>query len=235
MQFKSLYSFSDKGVEMFKAFCRGEINDTAVDLSDPDIASEIADTNPFSVQKYETSKEMAEAICNALGQLDLHKQLNNIGLWCWLTFVLRESVFKRGTNGGFKFGALEAWFPSDANDWAKAQRHKVRMPVQLFSQFGDDADHALCGAPHTPGEVREQCTGQQGMFTPTFQKFCRALYFDEARATFKRGAGAKGPGSPRRLAQVVRQLEVTWDVHSFSVKDWHNKVPSEFDRFKENA
>ena len=89
--------------------------------------------------------------------------------------------------------------------------------------------------PHTPGEVREQCTGQQGMFTPVFQRFCKTLYFDESRATFKRGAGGKEGGSPRRLAQVVRQFEVTWDIHSFSVEDWLQKLPSEFDKFLENA
>ncbi|MEW7009434.1 hypothetical protein [Lentilitoribacter sp. EG35] len=232
MKFEHLFKFTDRGIEKFKAFCRGEIAEVGIDLNDNTIAVPVLGTTTLRIEKFDTSKAMAMAIKNAFGSQEIQDHLNNTGLWCWLTFVLKDCLFKRDKDGSSKFGALDAWFPASPNDFQKAQRHKVRMPAQMYAQFGKDADHALCGRPDTPGEVREQCTSQQGMFTRTFQMLCRALYYDEDNLSFKRGAGTKGAGTPRRLAQVVNQLQVTWDIHSFEVKDWLEKIPPEFDRFR---
>jgi len=121
--------------------------------------------------------------------------------------------------------------PSDPSNFQKAQRHKVRLPVHLYSQLGNDADHALFGRPDTPGDVRENTTAQQNMFLPEFQKLCKILLYDSVSNRIKRGAGGRGAGSPTRLAKVVPQLEVTWDIQSFTVDDWLLRLPAEFDRF----
>ena len=231
MVFDSLYKFTDVGMQRFEAFFQGRIAETQLLPVDPAVAVPVPGTRKFEVKKYETSKHMASAISTSLGEVELAHVIGNRELWAWLTFILRDTLFKK-SGGDYKFGAYEVWMPSDPGDYYKAQRHKVRMPVQLFYQFGDDADHALCGRPDTPGDVRENTTAQQDMFLPEFQKLCKHLYYDPVNQKIKRGAGGRGAGSPTRLAKVIRQLEVTWDIQSFSVDDWLDKLPAEFDRFR---
>jgi hypothetical protein len=231
MTFDTLYQFTPVGMARFEAFFRGAISADQIDPTDASVAVPVQGSSEFEPKAFGTTKEMAKSILEAMNGLKVDEYVSNTGFWAWLTFVLRDTLFKVGSDGAIKPGAYEVWMPSDPNDYQKAQRHKVRMPVQLFAQFGDDADHALCGRPDTPGEVREQCTSQQGMFTQEFQKLCKRLYFDTSKETNKIGAAGKGGGSARRLPQIVNQFQVTWEVHSFKVDDWVQLLPAEFDKF----
>lgn len=231
MTFDNLYQFTPLGMERFKAFFKGDISADQIDPTDLSVATPVQGSREFEAKSFDTTKEMARAVLDAMDSLKVDEFLSASEFWAWLTFVLRDTLFKKGPDGTLKPGAYEVWMPTDPNDYQKAQRHKVRMPVQLFAQFGDDADHALCGRPDTPGEVREQTTSQQGMFTHEFQKLCKRLYFDPEKGTNKTGAAGKGGGSARRLPQIVNQFQVTWDVHSFAVDDWVHLLPAEFDKF----
>jgi hypothetical protein len=71
------------------------------------------------------------------------------------------------------------------------------------------------------------------MFHSAFQGTARALYFDEKTGRLKRGAGGKAGGSPRRLARVRQQLDVTWDLFDLTVERMLAILPNEFNRFKE--
>lgn len=231
MKYDSLYEFTDLGMRQFEAYFLGKIAETSIAPLDPAIALPLEGTQTFSAQRFTTSKEMAMTIATALAETEISHVIGNRELWAWLTFVLRDTLFKKSA-GNYIFGAQDVWMPSDPSDYRKAQRHKVRLPVQLYTQFGDDADHALCGRPDTPGDVRENTTAQQDMFLPEFQKLCKILYYDSINNKFKHGAGGRGGGSPARLAAIVRQFEVTWDIQSFTVNDWLSKLPAEFDRFR---
>ena len=149
-------------------------------------------------------------------------------MWAWLTFVLRNQLFKKDNAGNWKVGEIHRWFPSDPNDWQKGQRHLVRMPVLLLHSLDDNADHLLCAAPSLLPEIREQLTSQQDMFNPAFQKVARTLYFDDVKNGLKRGAGGKSGGSPRRLAKVRQQLDVTWDLEGLDPKLIIDRLPQEF-------
>lgn len=70
------------------------------------------------------------------------------------------------------------------------------------------------------------------MFSKTFQHVARSLYFDDVSGKLKRGAGSKGPGSPRRLAKVRQQLDVTWELEDLDHERDLEMLPTEFERFK---
>ncbi len=148
---------------------------------------------------------------------------------------MRDQLFKKAGDGSWQVGEIHRWYPSNANDWQKGQRHLVRMPVLLLKSFGQDADHLLCGHPSVLSEIREQLTSQHGMFNPAFQKVARTLYFDDEVGKLKRGTGGKGAGTPRRLAQVRKQLDVTWDLEGLDPSRIIAILPKEFSRFKSEA
>ena len=230
--YPSLYEFNAAGLDAFEKVFTGQINDSAIDPVDSTLASQVQGTKPFAPAEFSTAKAMAQAVLASIGTANLFDLLPNTGLWAWLTFVMRDQVFKREGDGTWKVGEVHRWYPSNPNDWQKGQRHLVRMPVLLLKSLGGTADHLLCSAPSVLPEIREQLTSQQDMFNPSFQQVARELYFNDAAGTLKRGAGGKSGGTPRRLAKVRQQLDVTWDLEDLDPAKIIETLPAEFSRFK---
>ena len=109
------------------------------------------------------------------------------------------------------------------------------MPVLLLHTLGKNADHLLCGPVSVHGDVREQLTSQQDMFSSSFQAVARSLYFDDSTNGLKRGAGGKAAGSPRRLAKIRQQLDVTWDIDELAHEELLAKLPNEFGKFLDHG
>ena len=231
-EFDGLYEFTGKGMELFLHIFQGRLSASSMDLTDRNVARRIPKTKAISISEFASAKEMAAFVLDALSDISVFDVLPCSGLWGWLTFVLRDQLFKCDRKGNRKVGEVHRWYPSDANDWRKGQRHMVRMPVLLLDSLGDIADHLLCRKLSILPEIREQLTSQKDMLVESFQCVARTLYFDEKRGDLKRGAGGKGGGSPRRLAKVRRQLDVTWDLEELSEETIMEKLPREFDRFK---
>ena len=232
--YNSLYKFTEPGMDLYREVFMNMRHEVTLNLSDPCLVSKVDGTRPFVPVQYNTAKEMARAVLGSIGSMNLSDLLPQAGLWAWLTFILRDQLFKCNVRGKRKVGEIHRWYPSDPNDWQKGQRHLLRMPVQLLYSLGDDADHLLCGHPSVLPEIREQLTSQQDMFNQTFQHVARNLYYDVASGKLKRGAGGKGSGSPRRLAKVRQQLDVTWDFEDLDCEKIIKMLPSEFERFKQH-
>ena len=235
MEFASLHEFTARGMEAFEKVFTGKLDDAVIAPEDPVLASPVAGTRSFTPVRFETSKEMAGSILVAMDRADPLELLDRSRLWAWLTFVLRDQLFRRSADGAWKVGERHRWYPSNPDDWQKGQRHLVRMPVLLRHQLGDTVDHLLCSAPAVLPEIREQLTSQKDMFNRAFQQVARSLYFDETGGALKRGAGGKGAGSSRRLAKVRQQLDVTWSIEDLEPARIMALLPQEFARFKEKV
>jgi hypothetical protein len=64
--------------------------------------------------------------------------------------------------------------------------------------------------------------------SPTLIAAARRLFTDPRTGRQRRGAGAKGKGSPRRLALIANQLALTYDIHNMSVDQFMKILPREF-------
>lgn len=210
----------------------GDLSESALNPTRNNHSAPLEGTGEFAIEDFKTTRDMAEAICCSLKDHSAYSLASNLGLWAWLTFVLADVLFSR-TNGVRNVGDIHRWYPAPPNNYQKAQRHLVRMPVLLHSSLGADADHLICGKPGIGSDIREQLTSQQDMFSVHFQRACKELYFDEKTGLVKRGVGGKsGPGVPRRLAQVRKQLDVTWDMTDLPSEKILSLLPNEFDRWK---
>ena len=233
--YSTLRSFNENGLDAFKKVFTGQVDDAVIDPTDPDLTSSVQGTGSFTPKDFATAKEMAQAILAAIGTAKLVKLLPDTGLWAWLTFTMRDRLFKKAGDGTMKVGEVHRWYPSNPNDWQKGQRHLVRMPVHLLKTLGNNADHLLCGPPAVLPKIREQLTSQRDMFNPTFQQVARALYFNDATGSLKPGAGGTTGGTPRRLASLRKQLDVTWDLEELEPSEIISRLPAEFSRFKPDA
>ena len=233
--FSTLHEFNSAGLEMFKQVFEGQIDGSVLNPESSDLVDQVEGTKEFTLGEYQTAKEMAESVLYAIGNADFARLVENTGIWAWLTFVMRDQLFKKTHGGIWKVGDVHRWYPSNLNDWQQGQRHLIRMPVLLLKSLDKDADHLLCSRPSILPDIREQLTSHQDMCNKKFQKVARVLYFDEVRGSLKRGAGGNGPGSPRRLAQVRQQLDVTWDLEHLNPQQILEMLPSEFEQFKPHS
>lgn len=233
MKYGQLHQFTPLGLQAFEKVLLGQLPENELDLSNTGLVIPVPGTGELDIQLYKTAKQMAQAVLGAIHPSNPYDLLGNVGLWAWLTYVLRDQLFDVDAEGRRLVRELPRWFPSDPNDWQKAQRHLVRMPVLLLASLQDDADHLLCGPLPTLPEIREQLTSQQDMFNPIFQRVARTLYFDDKRGSLKRGAGGKTGGTPRRLAKVRKQLDVTWELDQLDFERIISTLPAEFDKFKQ--
>lgn len=233
IEFNGLYEFNEHGLSSFTKVFSGEAPDSGLDPTSAELASRLENTKSFAPTKFETSKDMADAILHSLGDgNDPLKLLPNRGLWAWLAFVLRDQLSKKVADGTWEPGNIHRWYPSDPNDFQMSKRHLVRMPVLLRRRFQWRVDHLLCDPPNQMTRIREQLTSQQAMLTPVFQEVARALYFDDEAGTLKPGARGDDAGTSPRLARVRKQLDVTWDLEDLSPERILEMLPKEFDRFK---
>ena len=91
----------------------------------------------------------------------------------------------------------------------------------------------ICGPVSKQGDLIEQLASRQELITnKSLIKAVTELYYNPSTGTNKRGAGGKGAGSPRRLAEVIDQYNLTWDLYAISPDEIIGLLPSEFDRFK---
>lgn len=87
-----------------------------------------------------------------------------------------------------------------------------------------------------PGDIVEQSASRQEFVTnKAVVEAATRLYIDGASRTAKKGAGGKGPGSARRFAEVLNQLDVTWDLYAMSADDLLSILPAEFNRFRNSS
>lgn len=232
-KFEGIYEFNADGLKLFQRVLLGQADDGVLKLTDPQFAKPILGSTPFEVTSCATAKELAVEVFSAFSDLDPRAYAGRPGVWAWLYAAYLDVVSPKMKNGRRKVLEFARWFPSDPNDYQKAQRHLVRMPVLLYTALGDDADHLLCSAAHSGPEIREQLTSQQDMFSANFQRACRSLYFDEKQGRLKRGVGGRETaGSSRRMAQVRKQLDVTWDMTDLVADRILELLPTEFDSFK---
>lgn len=229
--YKSLRRFSETGLARYEKVMRGELGEQTLDAEDDNLSGAVVGTVDLTVATAETGKTLAEMVINAAGSHDLTDSVDDAGLWAWLTYVFRDQLFPK-SKGVRKIGEYHKWYPAAANDFQKAQRHLIRMPVIAVLTLEDSCDHLLCNRPSSPGEVREQLTSQQDMFTKNFQSACQRLYYDEDKQTNRKGAAGKGAGSARRLAAVRKQLDVTWDMTDLEADEILGLLPAEFEKFQ---
>jgi hypothetical protein len=49
------------------------------------------------------------------------------------------------------------------------------------------------------------------------------------------GCGSKTKGAPRRLANLLNQLDLTWYLYGMTTEEILTLLPKEFDRFRSTA
>lgn len=179
-----------------------------------------------SAAKSESKYELARNLCEALGDLVDKPANESAGMWTALALIYFDLICPV-VNGERVIREDSKYILT--GDWKTHYRHLVATPCWLYKQFGDDVSCLLHGPPHVWGDVLEQVASRR-IFLRSGHSVIRLigrLYFDPRTRHVKKGAtDRERPGSLRRLADVLQQLDLTYDLQTLGVDELQQLLPS---------
>lgn len=204
-------------------------------LTDPQYSAPVAAAPIVEPRSFDTRFELAEYLFARLEPAEGHNLERDRGMWAWLALFYFESLCGPAKNGTRNPGQIARWIPD--TDYRRYYRHLVAGPWRIYRTYRREPRLAfglLCTAPHVMGEVVEQIAARLELVTNRAVVGAVTRLYVDAHGKLKRGASGKGPGSPRRLADVIAQFDLTYDLYSMEPDELLDLLPEEFDRFKKS-
>jgi|TARA_B100000315_G_C14494135_1_gene549073 hypothetical protein len=240
MEKMKLRKLRDKGIDKMSSFLDSLKTENPLEypseiLNDPEFSDSIGLDVIIEAKTFNSKFDVAKYFYEIFSNAGLTSVLGNRGLWCWLSLYFFDQLCPRERGGRYRPGARARWIPEVTN-FQRYYRHLLAGPYRIYNFHKDDPERAMaliCGPVSKQGDLIEQLASRQELITnKSLIKAVTELYYNPSTGTNKRGAGGKGAGSPRRLAEVIDQYNLTWDLYAISPDEIIGLLPSEFDRFK---
>jgi len=136
----------------------------------------------------------------------------DVGLWSWFA----AHYFDQLTLGRTKIKEERAYVASIS--FQDFYRHLIFGPYYLYFIAQDDPERVrvlLYDEPTTMNEVMVQFGSYQTLMqNKELQAIIQRLYYDSKTGRIKRGAGGKEEGTPSRLMDFFRQIELNYEPSS---------------------
>lgn len=202
-------------------------------LTDEDTSESIPADVDIEEREFKNRFGAAKYLDERLSGASLPDLEHDKGIWAWLALFYFKQLCAQDKGGNRKPGELARWIPATDN-FRKYYRHLLAGPYRVFRAHRDSPERAMAlldGPVSKPGEMAEQLASSQEFVTnPAVVELATKLYLD-TELKRKKGSGGKGPGSPRRLAALLNQWDLTFDLYSMSTLDLSSMLPKEFSRF----
>jgi hypothetical protein len=150
----------------------------------------------------------------------------NRTMWAWLAAWFFDQLGPPSMDGSRNLRKEYVYIPSETRIY---YRHLVRTPWHLVSSHGEASKFLLASPLNQQSYLLDQLAARQFVIaSPTLIAAAKKLYTNPITGRPRRGAGAKGPGSPRRLAIIANQLSLTFDIRDMPVQNFMKLLPDEF-------
>jgi hypothetical protein len=231
---------NSKGVEEFNDFLDSLTGDNPLPfpsriLEDPETTENLPTEIEISIRSFTNRLEAAKYLYALFTDSGLPDLERDKGLWAWLSLFFFDELCATDKSGGKKPGDRARWIPA-TSDFRKYYRHLLAGPYRIFKAHRDHPERALAllsGTLDTPGEIAEQLAARHELVTnKAVVELATKLFIDEATGKPRRGAASKGPGSARRLVDVLQQFDVTWNLYAMTTSALLSMMPGEFDKFR---
>lgn len=185
---------------------------------------------PTIPNEFKTKLELAEFIDKIFPRNKYDEVRVDIGMWTWLAAVMFDKI----TNCRKKLKEERAYVAGLS--FQEFYRHLILGPYFIYFNAKDELSRVqvlLYDDPTTMNEVMVQFGSYQTLMqNKGLQAVVQRLYFDSEKRRIKRGAGGKEAGTPRRLMDFFRQIELNYDLSSVSESRFWDMIPPEFSKFK---
>ena len=229
----NLRSFNMNGIRCFREFRASPVKEAGeldAILEEPSLSAEISPVIDVKPKEFPNRFAAGEYLYNLFRDADITNLDDNPEIWAWLAAFYFWQLCPPGTRPGKDY----RWEPSVSN-FRNYYRHLIAGPYYIYRAHQDNPQLALAvlATPlHRPGDIVEQLASRQEIVTnETVMDAATRLYIGSDGTPKARAAG-RGDGSARRLADVLAQLDLTWDLYDISTEKLLDLLPSEFDGFK---
>ena len=197
---------------------------TETEFSKPMGEAKLADKKNFN-ERYEFGAYLVQL----LESFNRREISFNVGLWAWLAASFFDQLCPANADGSRNLRKEYVYIPSETRIYYP---HLVRTPWYVVSTHGEASKFLLTSPLSQQSYLLDQLAARQFVIaSPTLIAAARRLYTNPVTGRPRRGAGAKGPGSPRRLALVANQLSLTFDIRDMPVQSFMKLLPEEFSHF----
>ncbi len=241
-----LRRFKESGLRVFQAFI-GELREDGSKtppweilnnelLSEPVAGAPEISARPLPGEGIlNTKREAAVYLEGVLRPLDIKGIYEDSGLWSWLSLFYFDSVCPL-INGKRRAVAVPHYV-LDAAKWTRRYRHLLLTPYRVLQEIPTNNRIFLDVPLPIHGDLMEQTMGKLYLIrVPAIRDAIDSLYFDKESGRAKLGilpTKRPKPGDFRnRLPLRIKQLQMTYDVHSLSGPQLIEKLGSEFDAWK---
>lgn len=234
-----LRRLTDNGIEQFSGYldqlkADPKLAPPAWLLTDADASERVKGDVEVEPRTFGTRLEAARYLDGLLSAAEVEQTERDAGLWAWLTLLYFDEVCPVGKGGNRKPRERIKYVPA-VSDFQKYYRHLLLGPYVVWQAHRNHLEDALClllSPVAVLNDIVEQLASRRGWITNrTVVGVATKLYVDDGGSGYKRGAGSKGPGSPRRLSEVLEQFDLTYDLYGMSCQDLLRLLPKEFERF----
>lgn len=228
------------GSELFSEYIDKVRQDSEVSLQKDFLSSslyfEVIDEDiEVELRKFKTRFDLAKYLESLIRTSYMQKNIEKDTLfWEALTAFYFDLLCPLDKNKKRSLKRKEYYIPQ--TEYNRYYKHLLLGPFLIYRAHIDEPEKTislLCNPLDTAGELYENIAGRQELATnPAVVEAVTKLYFNPQTQHLKPGSGSKGPGSPRRLATVLDQFDLTWDLYSATTDEIMNILPKEFDKFR---
>lgn len=231
------------GMERFSQFLDELKNNPSAELPKdlltfPGYFETIDDETEIMPYKFKTRWDVAKYLNSLITSSGISDVERDIPFWVALTAFYFDVLCPIDITGERKILKRARYIPETQN-WRRYYRHLLLGPYLIYRTHLDNPERAmalLCKAPHVFTDVDEQILAYQELVTnKAVVELTTKLYYNPKTKNLKYGAQSKGPGSPRRLATVLDQFSLTWDLYASTTDEILNLLPNEFDKFAKSS
>lgn len=203
-------------------------------LEAPESSEPIGQPTDIDLRSFSTRLEIAAYIDVVLSNAQIDNAGRDVGLGAWLSLFYFDILCPVDQAGIRKVRERSRYIPEPEN-YKRYYRHLIFGSLLIYRAYRDDPSRAmgyLCRPPHILDDIVGQLAARQDFVqSPTLTELVTRLYYDPRSKTTKRGVSSKGAGSPRRLADILNQFDLTWDLYATPVQEFLTLLPKEFARF----
>ena len=232
--------FNQRGLDAFREYLRQAKLDTKAKLPVPPVPIELLQGDatseptdyvlPSLPEVFSTKLELASFVDRVFPRNRYDDVRIDVAMWTWLAACMFDQI----TNGRKKFKEERAYVAGLS--YREFYRHLILGPYFIYFNAKEDLSRVqvlLYDDPTTMNEVMVQFGSYQTLMqNKGLQVVVQRLYYDTEKGRIKRGAGGKGEGTPRRLMDLLCQLELNFDLQSVSDFRLWEMVTPEFAKFK---
>jgi len=229
--------FNDAGLHTFALWLgtKEVANPPIALLIDPALTEELSACGEIEIREFSRKYDMGEHIVQALGA-HWEAALDDAGLLAWLSLAFCESTMVSAAGKPY-LGQLSRHLVSTDNQWTSythSHRHLVRSAIFFAGHFGKTSQVFLAGHPSQHSKIEEQISSRKTEGLPFSQPLAEALfrlYYNPETQKIHRGAASNRAGAIERFVKVIRQLDLTFDIHARTGTELVQLLPKEFYRF----